>query len=57
MKALGIDAGSFTITRTPASGRPDVQAIPSLDGIAAPNLTTSFGFGGAGRAAIRETAN
>ena len=49
LKALGIDAGSLTLTANASEWSADVQGVPSLDGIATPSLTMSFGFGGEGK--------
>jgi hypothetical protein len=49
LKALGVDAGSLTITANASEWSADVQGVPSLDGIPTPSLTTSFGFGGGGK--------
>jgi hypothetical protein len=49
LKALGIDAGSFTLTANASEWSADVQAVPSIGGVAAPGLTTSFGFAGEGK--------
>ena len=49
LTALGVDTGSVAITANASEWSADVQAVPSLDGIATPSLTMSVGFGGEGK--------
>ena len=49
LKALGIDASSFSITANASEWSADVQAMPNLDGITAQRLMSSFSFGGEGK--------
>ncbi|MEP6659073.1 MAG: hypothetical protein ABJD24_04065 [Acidimicrobiales bacterium] len=49
LTTLGADTGALTITANASEWSADVQAVPSLDGIATPSLTMSVGFGGEGK--------
>jgi hypothetical protein len=48
-KVLGIDANSFSITANASEFSAEVLVTPTLDGITAPGLMSSFSFAGEGK--------